>query len=72
MLSAAAPVSQIQYNFCGLNTDGSFTTAVSNSFWSPLEKSQRCSFWIKKGDFCVNIENGILCVLIRIAPLRRF
>ena len=29
----------IQTNFNGSNTDGSFTTAVSNSFLSPLEKS---------------------------------
>ena len=27
----------IQKNFDGSNTDGSFTTAVSNSFLSPLE-----------------------------------
>ena len=26
-------------NFNGSNTDGSFTTAVSNSFLSPLEKN---------------------------------
>ena len=26
------------YNFKGSNTDGSFTTAVSNSFLSPKEK----------------------------------
>ena len=30
----------IQQNFNGSNTDVSFTTAVSNSFWSPLEKIQ--------------------------------
>ena len=29
----------LQYNFSGLNTDGSFTMAVLNSFLSPLEKS---------------------------------
>ena len=28
-----------QYNVSGSNTDGSFTTAVSNRFWSPLDKS---------------------------------
>ena len=28
----------IQKNFNGSNTDGSFTTAVSNSFLSPAEK----------------------------------
>ena len=32
-------VSKIQYNFSGTNTDGSLTTAVSNSFLSPLEKN---------------------------------
>ena len=30
---------QIQQNFDRSNTDGSFTTAVSNSFLSPLEKN---------------------------------
>ena len=29
---------EIQWNFNGSNTDGSFTTAVSNSFLSPLEQ----------------------------------
>ena len=29
----------IQQNFSGSNTDGSFTTAVSNPFLSPLEKN---------------------------------
>ena len=29
----------IQYNFSGSNTDGSFTTAVSNSILDPLEQS---------------------------------
>ena len=33
------PYQHIQWNFNGSNTDGSFTTAVSNSFLSPLEKS---------------------------------
>ena len=28
----------IQYNSGGSNIDGSFTTAISNSFFSPLEK----------------------------------
>ena len=28
----------IQYNFNGSNTDGSYTTAASNSFLSPLEQ----------------------------------
>ena len=31
----------IQYNFGGSNTDGSFTTAVSNSFLSPMEQPGR-------------------------------
>ena len=31
-------VSMVQQNFSGLNTDGLFTTAVSNSFLSPLEQ----------------------------------
>ena len=30
----------IQYTFSGSNTDGSFTTAISNLFLSPLEKIQ--------------------------------
>ena len=29
----------VQKNYNGSNTDGSFTTAVSNSFLSPLEKN---------------------------------
>ena len=29
----------VQRNFKGSNTDGSFTTAVSNSFLGPLEKN---------------------------------
>ena len=29
---------KMQLNFNGSNTDGSFTTAVSNSFLSPKEK----------------------------------
>ena len=29
----------IQYNFDGSKTDGSFTMAVSNTFWGPLEKN---------------------------------
>ena len=51
---------------------GSFTTDVSNSFLSPLEKYHSYSFGIFMGDFLFNIENGILCVLIRIAAMRRF
>ena len=45
------------------NTDGSFTTAVSNSFLSPWEKSHSCRFGTIEGDFLQYIENGILCVL---------
>ena len=30
---------KVQWNCSGSNTDGSFTTAVSNSFLSPLEKN---------------------------------
>ena len=50
---------QLQWNFNGSNTDGSFTTAVSNSFLSPYEKFHSCRFGIILGDFL--IENGILC-----------
>ena len=32
-------MSDIQWNFSGSNTDGSFTTAVSKSFLGPLEKN---------------------------------
>ena len=62
----------IQENFSGSNTDGSFTTAVSNSFLSPKEKSLGCRFGIIQCDFLFYIENGILCILIRIASVRRF
>ena len=31
---------KVQLNFSGSNTDGSFTTAVLNSFLSSLEKNQ--------------------------------
>ena len=41
----------IQYNFDGSNTDGSSTTAVSNSFLSPLKKSHSGRFRIIKGNF---------------------
>ena len=37
---------QIQQNFRGSNTGGSFTTAVWNSFLSSLEKSNSCKFRI--------------------------
>ena len=32
----------IQWNFSGSNTDGSFTAAVLNLFLSPLEKKIHC------------------------------
>ena len=35
----------IQQNFNGSNTDGLFTTAVSNLFLSPWKKSHSCRFW---------------------------
>ena len=36
----------LQQDFNGSNTDGSFTTAVSNSSLSPLEISHSCLFRI--------------------------
>ena len=65
-------VFKIQQNFSGSNTDGSSTTAVSNSFLSPLKKSHSSRLRLFKGIFAFYIENGMLCVLIRIASLRRF
>ena len=63
----------IQQTFSGSHTDGSVTTAISNSFLRLLEKSHGCRFRIIQGDFLFSyIENGILCVLIRIASTRRF
>ena len=41
--------SNLQYNFSGSNTDGSFTTAVSNSFLSLLEKILWLQIWDKLG-----------------------
>ena len=38
----------------------------------PLEVSHRCIVEIIKGDFLSYNENGILCVFIRIASMRRF
>ena len=56
-----------------VNTDGSSTTAVSNTFFGPLKKSHSGRLRIIKGIFFLfYIENGMLCVLIRIASLRRF
>ena len=63
---------EIQYNFSDSNTDGSFTMAVSNSFLNPLEKSHCCRFRMISGNFLFYIENGILCVLVKIALMRRF
>ena len=62
----------LQKHFNGSNTDGSFTTAVWNSFLGPLEKSHSCRFGKVWADFLFYIENGILCVLTRIASMRRF
>ena len=39
--------------------------------WVPWKKSHSCRFGIIQNDFRFHIENGILCVLIRIALLRR-
>ena len=36
----------------------------------PWKKSHGCNFWIIKGDFLFYVENGLLCVLIRIASMR--
>ena len=62
---------EIQKNFSGSNTDGSFTTAVSNSFLSPKEKTHPMQVCDNLGSYLILI-NGILCVLIRIASTRRF
>ena len=60
-------ISVIQYNFSGSNTDGCFELVFES-----LEKSHRCRFRIIYGDFLEYIENGILCVPIRITLMRRF
>ena len=52
--------------------DGSFTTSVSSLLLSPLEKTHWYRFGIVLGGFLCDIANGILCVLIRIASMRRF
>ena len=49
-----------------------FTKAVSSSFLSPSEKSDSCRFDIFFGDFLLYTENGMLCVLNRIALMRLF
>ena len=38
---------EVQQNFNGSNTDGSFTTAVSNTFLGPLEQSPQLQIWDK-------------------------
>ena len=57
------------------NTDGSFTTAISSSFFGSLQKrpvtADKIVFGIVSGD-CFYIDNDMLCVLIRIASMRRF
>ena len=49
---------QLQYNFNGSNTDGSFTPAVSNSFLSPLAANLGqlgvIFFFILKMVYCVH------------------
>ena len=39
---------KLQYSFNGSNTDGSFTTAISNLFLSPLQKLSHAS-----GHYCI-------------------
>ena len=40
--------------------------------WAPKKKSHSCGFEIILVDFSFYFEKGILCVLIRIASMRRF
>ena len=40
-------------------------------FWVPWKKFHSCRFGIIWGDFLSSIENGMLCVLVRIASMRR-
>ena len=40
--------------------------------WVRWKKAHSCRFGIIYGVFLIHIENGILCVLIRIASMRRF
>ena len=68
VLQPSEKIITIQQNFNGSNTDGSFTRAVSNSFLSPLETN---SIAADLGKFR-EIENGMLCILVRIALMRRF
>ena len=60
----------VQYNFNGSNTDGSFTVDDLNSFFSPnkiLPVAQENKYL---GIFLTLSWNCMLCVLIRIASLR--
>ena len=72
-ISCQYKYNHVQQNFNGLNTDGSFTTASSRV---PRKKSMIGAdiiiFGIIKGDFLLYIDNGMLCVLLRIASMRRF
>ena len=52
-------------DFSSSNTDGSFTTAVSNSFLNPKENPLAADL-----DFPLYHENGILYMLISIASMR--
>ena len=54
-------------------TDDTFTTVISNSVLSPLEKIPYLQiFLMNLDDFLFYNEKGILCALIRIASMRRF
>ena len=71
-------VSQVQTTFSGSSTDGSFTTTISNLFLSPQQTKKNPTaaditvFVLIAGEFLFYIDNDILCVLIRIAWMRRF
>ena len=45
---------------------------VRTRSWVARKKSKSCRFGIIKGGVPFYIENGILCLLIRIASMRRF
>ena len=47
---------QIQWNFNGWNTDGSFITSVLNSFLVPWNKFDSCRFGMTLDDFLFNNE----------------
>ena len=57
----------IQKNFNGSNTDSSFTTATSKTTAAGI-----IVFRIISSVFLFYVDNGMLCVLIRIASVRRF